>query len=132
MKQCFGVAPPPRAPSDPALCDRVENVLRSKILHKTHRFRSERKAFLNGFKFVDPKDLGHISVHQFKDVLERFGLWLPIEECAAVFQRYAEDVDGEPRLRYAAFVKQFLSPDMPYNHNLTMSDNHCANKMDFG
>jgi len=132
FKMCFGIEIPSKGSEDPDLVFRIENMWRAKILHKTERFKSEREALLWGFKYVDPKDIGHISNEQFRQVLERFGLWLPLDECMAVFRRHAEDVGGELRLRYAPFVTKFLADGNPYSTNNPMSDIGTSMRMDYG
>jgi Ca2+-binding EF-hand superfamily protein len=133
LKACFGVALPPPGPKDAALVDKAENVLRSKILHKTNLRVSENSALLSGMKYVDPQNVGHIDIVQFRAALERFGLWLPLEECEGFFERYAEDVDGQLRLRYADFVPKFLSADMKHHvQNQPMSDNISSMRQAFG
>merc|ERR1712216_1059325 len=52
FRACFGVALPAPGPKDAALVDKAENVLRSKILHKTNLRISEHAALLGGMKYV--------------------------------------------------------------------------------
>jgi Ca2+-binding EF-hand superfamily protein len=133
FKTCFGITLPPPGPKDDAVIDRAENVLRSKIIHKTNLQVTERASLLSMFKYVDPENKGYITPAQFSAAIERLGVWLPEQECLGFFERYASDVGGELLLDYAAFVPKFISKEM-YHHalNQEMSDNIASQRLDFG
>jgi Ca2+-binding EF-hand superfamily protein len=133
FKSCYGIALPPPGPKDDAVVNRAENVLRSKIIHKTNLQVTERASLLTAFKYVDPKNTGYLSPAQFSAAIERMGVWLPEEESLGFFERYAEDVGGELALDYAAFVPMFLSKQMMHHAlNQEMSDNISSQRLDFG
>jgi Ca2+-binding EF-hand superfamily protein len=133
FKSCYGIALPPPGPKDDAVVNRAENVLRSKIIHKTNLQVTERASLLSAFKYVDPKNTGYLSPAQFSAAIERLGVWLPEEESLGFFERYAEDVGGELALDYAAFVPMFLSKQMMHHAlNQEMSDNISSQRLDFG
>jgi Ca2+-binding EF-hand superfamily protein len=133
FKSCFGIALPPPGPKDDAVVTRAENVLRSKIIHKTNLQVTERASLLSAFKFVDPQNRGYISPKQFSAAIERMGVWLPEEESLGFFERYATDVGGELALDYAAFVPLFISKGMSHHAlNQEMSDNIASQRLDFG
>jgi len=133
FKGCFGIKLPPPGPKDDAVVTRAENVLRSKIIHKTNLQVSERASLLSAFKYVDPQNFGYLTPAQFSAAIERMGVWLPEEESLGFFERYAENVAGELLLDYAAFVPKFISKEMMHHAlNQEMSDNIASQRLDFG
>jgi Ca2+-binding EF-hand superfamily protein len=133
FKKCYGIALPSPGPKDDAVVTRAENVLRSKIIHKTNLQVSDRAALLSIFKYVDPQNHGYIGPAQFSAAIERLGVWLPEEESLGFFERYATSVGGELLLDYAAFVPKFIGKDMMHHAlNQEMSDNIASQRLDFG
>jgi len=133
FKSCFGITLPPPGPKDDAVVTRAENVLRSKIIHKTNLQVTERASLYSAFKYVDPKNQGYIGPEQFCAAIERMGVWLPEQENLGFFERYATDIGGTLMLDYAEFVPKFLSKDMAHHAlNQEMSDNIASQRLDFG
>jgi UMP-CMP kinase len=97
-----GSAAAAAAQSTTPLLARVRHIFREKVRQKTINTKSEVENLRLVFKYFDLSNSGTVNFNQFKQAVQRFGIYLDDNTLAALFDEF--DTEGSGRIDYLRFA----------------------------
>lgn len=86
--------------------DMIIKLLRVKL---DGRIQGQSNALRNAFRHFDKDGSGKIDAGELQEVLDTFGLFVPIEQCGMLINKF--DPDGSGCIDFVEFVHTLLEPD---------------------